>query len=206
MKIENKPYNSNYFDKIIDLLKETWDFTLHFNDLENSDVLYSLYFKKILSNCSYRRIVIDENDQVLGVIFAEMNERSNKFKLLQLNSKIVIETIKGNFGRKKTAFLFFKQYLKECKALYTKSNFDNEIFLLMISPHSKGMGLGRILVGKYIIECRKNKVKKIGLQTGADCDYHFYDHLGFKRESAMYTDMYIKGNEKENFFIYTKEA
>lgn len=206
MKIDCKQYDSNYHDKITDLLKLTWDFSLHFKNLKDNDVLYSLYFDGILIKCSYGKIVVDEKDQVLGVIFAEMNKKSNKWKMFKLNTKIFIGAIKGEYGERKAAFSFFNQYIRECKILYKRANFDNEVSLLMVSPLSKGMGLGKKMINNYREECKKNKISKIGLQTGSDCDYHFYEHLGFIRESSMYSDMYEKGIEEDNFFIYTIDA
>ncbi len=206
MKIENKPYNSNYFDKAVDLLKETWDFTLHFKNLKDLDVPYNYYLQEVLINCSYCRILVDEKDQVLGFIFAEMHEKSNKWKLFKLNAKILISTLLGDFGKRSDAFSFFWQYSRDCKALYKGSRFDNEVYLLAVSQKAKGKGLGKKLINNYLKECRNNKISKIGLQTASDCNYNFYDYMGFERESSMYTDMYEPGKEDENFFIYTMKA
>jgi ribosomal protein S18 acetylase RimI-like enzyme len=206
MKIENKPYNSNYFDKAIDLLKITWDFTLHFKNLKNSDVPYTYYLEEVLINCSYRRVIVNEKDELLGFIFAEMNEGSTKWNIFKLNTRIFFSTLKGNFGERRTAFSFFRQYVRDCKSLYAGSDFENEVYLLSVSPKAKGLEIGKKLINNYIKECRNNKVRKIGLQTASDCNYHFYDHMGFERESAIYTDMYEDGHEDDNFFIYTKEA
>lgn len=204
MKLQNIEYNSNYFTQIMELLKKTWDFSLHFKNLKDENYLYGIYLKKVLINCSYKKVIVDESGKVQGSIFAQINNYSNRLKMFRLNTSIFFHVLKGSFGKRAVAFKFFHQYIRECNKLYEKPKFDREVYLLMVSSNTKGKGIGKLLIDDYVNECKKNSIKKIGLQTGADCDYRFYDHLGFTRENAIYTDMYIKGNEKENFFIYTK--
>lgn len=206
MKTENKTYNPKYFQKTIDLLQQTWDFTSHFKNLKNKSIPYNYYLEEVLIYCSYSRVIVNEKDEILGFIFAEMNETSSHLDIFKLKTRMFLSTLKGDFGQRRAAFSYFRQYTKECKQLYKGSTFDNEVYLLSVSPKAKGLGIGKKLINNYMAECRKNKIRKIGLQTGSDCNYHFYDHMGFKRESAIYTDMYEDGHEDENFFIYTKQA
>ncbi|MGH4038090.1 MAG: GNAT family N-acetyltransferase [Sphaerochaeta sp.] len=156
--------------------------------------------------CSYTRIVVNEKDQILGLIFAEMGKKKTKLKMLHLHAKILLSTLKGEFGNRLTALSFFRLYEKDCHTLYSEADFESEVYLLMVSPLAKGHGLGKSFIKQYLKDCREQGIKKIGLQTATDCDYHFYDHLGFKRESAISTELYDEGKEDENFFIYTKEA
>ncbi len=205
MNLKNKEYEDKYFSQAVELISSTWDFTTHFENLKNENFPYKLYMKYTLLSCSYGRVIVDESDNLVAMFFGEIENSQNKLKIKIFELRIWLHAIFGNFGKRSVAISFFKKYQKECKKLYSGASFDKEVHLLAVSPLAKGKGLGKKLINEYINKCRKNNIKKIGLQTGADCNYRFYNHLGFDRESSIFSTMYIKGDERTNFFIYTKE-
>lgn len=202
MNLITKDYNNKYFEKCCELLAVNWDFYSHFDSVKNKSIPYKLYFKRTLIESSYKKIVVNDNDDLMGMIFAEITPR-NKLYLTLYNIYVLWYLLIGKLGKRRAAFKFLDKYRRTCKKLYSKASFDGELFLFVVSEKSRGLGIGKTLYKNYLKECKINNINKIGLQTGADCDYKIYDHLGFKRESALYTDMYIKGKEDTNFYIYT---
>ncbi|MBK5200803.1 MAG: GNAT family N-acetyltransferase [Spirochaetaceae bacterium] len=205
MNLTNKEYEDKHFDKAVELISATWDFTTHFKNLEKVNIPYIFYLKHILLSCSYKRVVVDEKDNLVGFFCAEIKDRKNAKSIKLLEYQIWLNALIGNFGNRRKAMEFFKKYQKECEELYSGASFDKEVHLLAVSPLCKGKGLGKKLINDYMKKCKTKNIKKIGLQTGSDCNYKFYNHLGFDRENSLFSTLYIQGIEEDNLFIYTKE-
>lgn len=185
-------YNKNYFSKCVDLVKQTWDFHSAFVGLKNIDLVYEHYFKSCLNWNAHLEIIVDQRDDVVGLLFGSIENDSymNTFKhMLQdrknkkwLNSKIA----SGNFGVKRVAKEVFEAMdTSDCKGEKYAHLFDSEINLFIVSPEMRGNGLGIKLMDNYIVFCRENNLKRAYLWTNEGCSFSFYENYGFQLHSRF---------------------
>ena len=95
-------------------------------------------------------------------------------------------------------FLMLKKMVNKLKGDY------EEVVLLILSSSTKGKGCGRKLLEDFYNT--RNKSLPLIIMSDKDCNYHFYEHLGYKKidEIIEYYDFF--GNKKSlEAFLYVKE-
>lgn len=190
--IKFKQYNRKYFYKCIKLVKETWNFHNEFSGLKDENLVYEYYFRSCLNWNTHLEIIVDEDDEVKGLLFGSIEDDSyiNERKYRR-EEKILEKWLKKNINRGK-----FGNPLKANQIFnFMKSNdykgekyaylFDSEINLFIVSSEMRGQGLGIELMDHYIEFCKLNKLKKAFLWSDEGCSYTFYEKYGFKLHSRF---------------------
>lgn len=90
--------------------------------------------------------------------------------------KLLVGTV-GTLGKR--AGDQYQQANRELYNNYVRSyQPDGKICFLAGNPHSKGKGVGSILLQEFE---RREPGKEVFLYTDSNCTYLFYEHRGFKR-------------------------
>lgn len=210
-------YNNRYFESCVQLIKSTWNFHLDFINIPSNTVVYEYYLKTCLNWNDHLDIIVDEDNNIKGVLFGSKEDISvirelcfvrndkqiNKWKNQQLKQ--------GAFGAQEKARRLLANFaLNDKLAEQDADLFDSEINLFIVSPELKGKGLGRQLMDRYIAFCKKNDIETAFLWTDLDCNYSFYLNYGFKLHNTFQSSKQFHENEKIEdgmvFYINVKKT
>lgn len=78
---------------------------------------------------------------------------------------------------------------------------DTEVKLLIVSPRSQGLGLGRALIEKCGRRAKDLGRRGFFLITDDTCDVGFYDHMGLMRQMKAPSE----AEPQINLYVYAKE-
>lgn len=82
------------------------------------------------------------------------------------------------------------------------NKYDGDIIIFIVDKKYQGNGYGSELLKMIFNLARKDNMKKLKIVTDDDCNYKYYERLGFKKiyEEPIYFDK--AKTEKEEQFIY----
>ena len=190
--------------QIKNLLYDTWIKKDYGENEEVANEISSIFMYELLYRQTFSNVAIYKN-KVVGIILG----RINKCYKLKNNTTYIVKLIlhclktiliKGGIKALKSE----KEIAKVNNELLNNLNTDTdgELVLFALNKNIKGKGLGSKLLNSFYDYMKENNADKFYLFTDTTCDYSFYDHNGFKRESSK--NIYFK-KEPETYFIYTKK-
>lgn len=166
-----------------------------FNELISQ---YSL--NNIIDKANYG-IVLEENDDIVGVLLARINDGSKNLisdKNLHLIdcSKIINEIESKKFTEKELAL-----YRLEIKTIETYKKilddvsrvvgFSSKLLFFSVLPSHQKRGLSKLLFNKFLKHLRSKQLHKFYLYTTSLCSYNYYEHI---KMSCLRTDMITKSD------------
>lgn len=182
-----KQYDNSYFESCIRLIQITWNLHAGFKGIPDDKAVYAYYLKTCLNWNAHLDIIVDEADNVKGILFGSNEHPSliRELSFMRTDRKInkwKNELLKrGTFGELDAAKReFAKLTLNDKLGEEDAELFDSEINLFIVSPELKGKGLGRKLMDRYVHFCKTYGIATAFLWTDVDCDYSFYQKYGFK--------------------------
>ncbi len=96
----------------------------------------------------------------------------------------------GVYGFIPRHFTFFWKYLvTEIRDGKRSPDVDGEILLLMVDADSRGLGIGRKLVDKFLAEAKNLGGKSIRVCTDEASNWRFYKNYGFQRYSDYFDEL-----------------
>ncbi len=206
MNLQFKKYNKNYLKSCYMLMLDTWTFDNNLKNLKKRETFYKFLFQYFEKSSNYNEILIDEDGTVVGYIFATMKNKKRYKKFFTLYVKWFLDVMLGKYGKRSVAFDFYKKLNKlHDEVMEDIEEFDSEINLFFVSSKIRGQGAGKKLLNNFFEVCKLNNIKNTSLQTDTDCNYKYYDYMGFKLHKQVYSDIYKKGNLQHNVFCYTKD-
>lgn len=81
---------------------------------------------------------------------------------------------------------------------------DDMVLLLLVSPASRGLGLGRRLLKMAADYLRSEGAETIHLVTDTDCDWQFYEHIGMERLAERERPANAGPLTPEAYYLYGK--
>jgi len=209
-----EPYSEHYFARCVDLIMSTWNFHSRFVNVPCNRVIYEYYLKTCLNWNHHLDIIVDEHDQVVGILFGSKEEISyiEEMKFVRkdrLNNKWKNKKINnGEFGDPDVAekeLLLFT--LNDALGEKDACLFEGEVNLFIVSPSIQGQGLGRKLMDRYMDFCRCNELGRVFLWTDNDCNHRFYSRYGFSlhKRFCTYTQYGLR-SPIENGMIFSIEV
>tara|TARA_Y100001960_G_scaffold328633_1_gene417930 strand:+ start:1328 stop:2047 length:720 start_codon:yes stop_codon:yes gene_type:complete len=209
-----EPYTEHYFAGCVDLIMSTWNFHSRFVNVPCNRIIYEYYLKTCLNWNHHLEIIVDEFDQVVGILFGSKEEISyiEELKFVRkdrLNNKWKNKKINnGDFGdpdiAKQELMLFT---LNDALGEKDACLFDGEVNLFIVSPSLQGKGLGRKLMNRYMDFCRCNQLGRVFLWTDNDCNHGFYSKYGFSlyKRFCAYSCYGVKSST-ENGMVFSIEV
>lgn len=149
-------------------------------------------------------LVAELGGRIMGVCLASCGLQTDKARTswLARREALVAEVGPGaQFGRE-VAPVEAEEGKLACHYAARKSiDAGTEIKLLVVSPASRGMG-----VGKRLVQASADHVREVGhrgffLITDDTCDVGFYDHLGLSRQLEEPS----RAEPGLNLYVYSKE-
>ncbi|ESA33493.1 gnat family acetyltraansferase [Leptolyngbya sp. Heron Island J] len=185
-------YRESDFEYCQYLVNRVWHFDKHFYPPELAKVFSQIYVASPLALSNFIKVV-DVNKKPCGFLFGRVenlprrkSDYSGLVGQLKIMSKLFF--IPGVSLKRKLSY-FHKIYLHETNRRKAENEIDSEILLLVVDPDSQGKGWGKELVNTFIESCVENEVKKVVLETDAESNYGFYNHLGFSVKGDFYSPL-----------------
>lgn len=101
----------------------------------------------------------------------------------------------------KKAFARYNELYDKIESKFD-NKYDGDIIIFIVDKKYQGNGYGSELLKMIFNLARKDNMKKLKIVTDDDCNYKYYERLGFKKiyEEPIYFDK--AKTEKEEQFIY----
>lgn len=205
------PYEEKHFFGCVDLVMSTWNFHSNFMDVPCNRIIYEYYLKTCLNWNHHLDVIVDEHEQVIGILFGSKEDTSFIEELKfsrqdRLNNKWKNKKIQnGHFGNKEVANRELARFaMNDVLGEKDASRFDGEVNLFIVSQAYQGQGLGKQLMDRYLNFCRSNKLRSVFLWTDEDCNHAFYSRYGFSLHKRFST--YIRSELKsptENGMVFS---
>ncbi len=211
MNIKFTEYKKKYLASCGKLVRESWDFESEYSDLKDPSIIYQHYILDCVNYSRHKELVIDENDNVLGILFAGLeketflNRLKNNLFDKYLSAKWQYHLLKGDLGDKKIAQKIANADITDqiVEAQYSKI-YDGEINLFILSSTLRGKGIGFKLMNRCVDFYKNYNLNKIWLWTELSCTYSFYEKYGFIKDIDFHSPGLIyKENPKGVGMVYT---
>lgn len=181
------------------LLLETWDY-LNQGSYEERIKVTELYILEEIMVCDYIKI-LKVDDNIKGIIAGYFHKQKPNQYL-----DIFKERKESYFKDKTIAELYkYNQVIFAGNALIEKRHEipESEIRLLFISSDTRGLNLGKYLVEEFINEATNKNCLSVSLYSDKDCNYKFYERLGFEVVDSDSLEYNYFGNDYhfENFLF-----
>ncbi|WP_180962667.1 GNAT family N-acetyltransferase, partial [Salimicrobium jeotgali] len=203
-------YNRKYLYSCAKLVRNTWDFHSSFVGVKDNLPIYITYVKECLNYSIHREIIVNEKDEVCGLLFGSIEENgiidAVKWKISTLFISLYQLALwcLGRFGNRKIATKIAAAHRKaDCQGEEQSDLFDGEVNLFIVAKELRGKQYGYRLMNNYVEFCKANQLKTIFLWTELSCTYSFYERYGFQRYSSFHNITFTDGNKaKDNGFVY----
>ncbi len=179
MKVEIRDFTESDIENLIPVLLDTWDYG-GCSTLEKREAATRLYLLHALS-CSSWRKVLTIDDAASGILCSRASKDcvdgyySSIYKSLSSKyreDKDIDELCKYNDVIISADDELVGGFAKPCE----------EVVLLILSSKTKGKGFGRLLMETYLRQ-RQDALPTV-LTSDPDCNYRFYERLGFRKVDA----------------------
>ena len=192
------------------IIAATWSYDKYYPEYNKAMNLSILMFQKYSIDSDYREIAVDENDTIVGILFAKTKKPSifRKMKGLIFNIIVLFKLLMGHFG-KKSILLNIMREIEETESVLLKGFTSSDVFLNLFFTTKQGIGLGKALLTRFEDICKKDNKDRIVLSTDTDCNYGFYDKAGYKQtkkiDGLIGVVLDKEEKAKHSTFIYEKD-
>ncbi len=185
-------YESSDFTSCVEIVNKVWDFDTRFKPSQLANLFKKVYVGGSLSGSNYAYI-IEDNHRVKGFLFGKLGDK----KLIKTPCSGVLGQIQFLFSLLFMTGVTFKRKLNYLRIIgehdqnrrTIEPSRDDEVNLFAVDPDAQGKGYGKILMNQFIETGRKLKRERITLETDKECNYKFYDYLGFKIKGEFYSPL-----------------
>ncbi|GMQ57452.1 hypothetical protein AN1V17_18470 [Vallitalea sediminicola] len=203
MKFKFVKYKNSYTLDAARMMRKTWHYDKYFEGMKDNIFFYKLFFTYSIMVSNYCDLIVDENDRLVGLLMAGPIKQKLSLKHIGLGINVIYRWLTGQFGKRIRALKTTSIMVKDNKKIMKDANrYDNEITLFFVDENTRGNGLGKKLMNRYINYCKNRSIKNIILMTDAGCNYGFYEHYGFKRINAVHSNLFAKPEIEYNGFAY----
>ncbi len=198
MKITIRHFLPCDIPALIPVLLETWDYDNR-STLENRKKATELFLLHDISISDYRKVLLIDNE-VCGILCGRTDKKFLDSDFSSLYASLSKEYRKNPDINQLANYNDVVNHAdEELTQHYKKSN--DEVTLLILNSSTKGKGCGRRLLEDFANE-RKEKLPII-LTSDKDCNYHFYEHMGYKiiEQQVFDYEMFQQKKKMESFLF-----
>lgn len=182
-KIKYREIIKDDYETIKHLIGEAFGFNEIIKDTKILDIALSSYLNDCVLSSSFSKVA-EKDSKIIGFILGNAKKDDNR--IADYNSSINLDSneIESIMSKGNTMDLLkeFSKITDAYKELIAgrKDNFQGCIQLFIVSKESRGLGVGKTLLG-YLFDYMKNMdVKSLYVYTDTRCNYKFYDSQNFK--------------------------
>lgn len=172
------------YPRIKQLIGEAFGMNNMIKDKFFLDLVLNIYLQECILSSSFSKVA-EKNNEVIGIILGDAMKDKNRLKKLHNRVSYLNTLLKLILSSKEN-----KKLTKEFSKLHQtynelmagkKSDFQGCIQLFIVSKESRGLGVGKTLLGELSRYMNSHAVDSIYLYTDTICNYGFYESQNFKR-------------------------
>lgn len=201
MRFLTRPFQDDDIDMLVPVLLKTWTYDGLFSK-ETREKATKLFLYRCLAMSDYRRILLSSS-QVKGVLLASSHPGYMDEYYDSLFKTYSCELRKDKEIDELTHYndiVFFSN-----KTLKEKETEDyQEVILLILDTDLQGKGCGKLLMDEF--HSARDNNRPVLLTSDEDCNYLFYEHLGYnrKRECTLPYEFVGKKEILHSYLFYLK--
>ncbi|MDQ0459253.1 GNAT family N-acetyltransferase [Clostridium sardiniense] len=182
-KVKYREIIKDDYETIKNMIGEAFGFNEFIDDAKVLDIALSSYLDICILESSFSKVA-EKDNKIIGFILGNAKKDTNRVddcsSSVELNSS-EIESImsKGNTMELLKEFSKITDAYKELIE-GKKDNFQGCIQLFIVSKESRGLGIGKSLLGYLFDYMKSMDVKSLYVYTDTRCNYKFYDSQNFK--------------------------
>jgi len=170
---------------IKEIINEVWDFASLIQSDKVLDATLALYFNSVIMNATFAEVALFAGELV-GVIFGSIEGAKPKFlHMLENPSAITMTLMQASDDERRGICEYFGKQSAVYDELLELQNetYDGCLDFIILSERVQGKGVGKALWNSLTTYFKEHDVSKLYVFTDTDCNYGFYDHLGFTRRA-----------------------
>ena len=114
MELRFVPYEKKYLKSCAEIVRITWNFSEDLDSPRRPDLIDTYYVQSCVDPSEHLELIVDKQDTVKGILFGSIEDAPSGRKLvyrlrdLRLKLRCLFHILTGDFGKRKTAWKFFK--------------------------------------------------------------------------------------------------
>ncbi|MDC7125446.1 MAG: GNAT family N-acetyltransferase [Spirochaetales bacterium] len=204
-----RKYSDKDYSNCVTIINEVWRFDVIFKPKELSELFKKIYVLDSLSLSNFA-IVIEEDNKVQGFLFGNCGYKNlikNNYSGFAGKIKLIMEllSVKDVSLKKKMNYMKISQIHEKNRNKIEPSH-ENEINLFAVHPDVQGKGFGKELIWNFINHCQSQNATRVTLETDKECNYKFYNHIGFKMKGEFFSPLQkeYSGSSGDSFVFELK--
>ena len=210
MELKIKKFKRKHLMECSKIMAPTWALSKNLPLVKEHEKVCFFIMKYYFIKSSYK-IVVFNDKTILGFLTADYVLKNfsrlfykikSYFDFIVFKFQLWVFLLFKKNDEKKQISDFFKALLVK-KVVPIDSRACSEIVSLFVKTSCQGLGLGRKLLDTLLSVCKKNKIESIYLFTDTDCNYKYYDNMGFKNILTYSGTIGVSSKEENAFsFLY----
>ncbi len=192
-----------------EMMTKTWQYEKYFTTMKKPMYLYTFMLNVNLLDGDYAEVAVLNGDVVGFLIGQTKDVKGKTLQKVFLYLKVFIQWLLGCYGNRSIALQVYKDYKKDGIELFKDfTSKDAHIHLFFTGEKARGLGIGKQLLSRFEDYCKSQKNDTMVLVTDTDCNYGFYDHVGFERvkeKKGCYGVPLTNDNKDAITFVYAKK-
>ena len=206
-KLTFRDMTSDDLPAISGLVEETWDWKYLFERQESLDATVGMYLNTALHVSSFIKVAM-LNHKPVGVIMGYVEGDEPKGRLIMDDSAAYALRLLSTTENDRCAAYEYISKTNEAYATLLKSagiSYDANLVFLALSKKARGLNIGKKLWLELLEYFKQKNVHSVYLFSDTECNFGFYDHMGFTRRAELEV-AFSFGGEPEDFeqtiFLY----
>jgi len=192
------------------VIAATWDWVSLIKDEKTLDSAISIYLNQVLYAATFGRVAV-LNGNVAGVIFGVIDGAAPEYRMCMEDTTQHAVVL---LGASKEDRENIYEYLSRLHIIYEElvsgfiGSYGGTVDFLVLAKEAQGLGVGKSLwvaLKSYFEENEKNKksVTSVYLYSDTECNFGFYEHLGFTKRAEQDVTFVFNGEDfKTSIFLY----
>lgn len=201
MNFITRPFQDDDIKSLLPVLLKTWTYDGLFS-VEKRMKATELFLYRCLTMSDYRKVLISSG-QVKGIILASSHPSYRDEHYISLFEKLDKEYRNDNEVDELTHYndIVFSsnEKLKE-----NETEDYQEVILLILDNDLQGKGCGKMLMNEF--HSLRDRSRPVLLSSDEDCNYHFYEHLGYHLKGECRLPYEFSGKKEilHSYLFYMK--
>ncbi|MCL1993048.1 MAG: GNAT family N-acetyltransferase [Spirochaetes bacterium] len=184
------------------MIDDTWGFSDLFESEGATDAALGLYFNQVLYNTSFGKAAL-VGGRLAGIIFGYANGELPKFRMMMEDPAAHIMSL---LNMKEYERQNINEFMTKLGGAYEGlleegGDYDGTLDFLVVSEEARGLKIGARLWEEVKAYFQEKKARAIYVFTDTECNFGFYEHLGFSRR-AQTPLTYVFAGERLEVEVY----
>ena len=202
-----RPVTEEDYPAMIELLKESWDFSFFFRDRAAREVMYTDYLYRCLKEITWGEAAYADGE-LAGFLTGAVRGRKRitdqkrlAERMKETRSRLVTYMRRdenNGVGAAGNAGKFYEQAVAKLP-----DTVNGRIELFLVAKKFRRRGIGKRLLRRFETYLRQCSAGGCYVETDSMCDYRFYDRQGFRRTDRKRFSLGERGTI--TLYLYMKE-